>query len=140
VFGIGLGIDTGGIALKFALFTAQLALAIVADFLFVRIANIAAFAAVFGIGLGINAFVGAIGLARFAIEDALAVRADLAIFAFGPAFAAVICAGLGIDTLVAAVNLAGFAIGNALRALALQHALVPSVAFLVIAGIGRYAR
>jgi hypothetical protein len=50
VFGIGLGIDTGGIALKFALFTAQLALAIVADFFFVRIANIAAFAAVFGIG------------------------------------------------------------------------------------------
>jgi hypothetical protein len=50
VFGIGLGIDTGGITLKFALFTAQLALAIVADFFFVRIANKPAFAAVFGIG------------------------------------------------------------------------------------------
>jgi hypothetical protein len=52
----------------------------------------------------------------------------------------VICGGLGVDALVAAVDLSGFAIGNALRALALKHTLVTGVAFLVIAGIGRYTR
>jgi hypothetical protein len=95
-----------------------LALAIVADLFFGRIANKPAFAAVFGICLSIDAFIAAIGFARFTIEDAFAVRADLAIVALCSAFAAVICADFGIDTLVAAVDLADFTIWYALCALA----------------------